>query len=172
LQYSRPALCLAALLGLAGCITPPQIYTPPAGLTTQTGASITGSLVKTGKLANNEKVFIGEIDNQTTAQNGGNLQTPLLVSPGLHVLQIVTCECGGWAETYSGSISIAVNLAPGQNYTARAGIPSSQWLFYAPDKTAIAWLEDSSGKAVATPQQITLSVPPQPVFIPVFIPAR
>jgi hypothetical protein len=172
MKHSRTAL-LAALLILAGCAPDqPLAYAPPAGLTPQTGASITGSLVKTGKLANNEKVFVSEIDNKVTAQNGANLQTPLLVSPGLHVLQIATCECGGWVESYSGSISIAVNLQPGQTYIARAGVPSSQYLLYAPDKTVMAWLEDGSGKAVAAPQQVTMSAPPAPVFIPVFIPAR
>lgn len=173
MSYSRTSLLLAAFLGLAGCAPDqPLSYVPPPGLTAQNGASITGSLVKTGKLADNEKVFIGQIDNEVTTQNGGNLQVPLLVSPGLHVVQIVTCECGGWAESYSGSISIAVNLQPGQSYVARAGIPSSQWLFYAPAKTTMAWLEDGSGKAVTLPQQATLSAPPAPMFVPIFIPAR
>jgi hypothetical protein len=173
LQYSQYALLLAAFLGLAGCAPDqPLTYVPPPGLTAQTGASITGSLVKTGALADNEKVFIGEIDNQVTTQNGANLQVPLLVSPGLHVVEIVICECGGWAKSYSGSVSIAVNLQLGQRYVARAGIPASQFLFYAPDKTTMAWLEDGSGKAVAAPQQAMLTAPPAPVFIPIFISAR
>lgn len=172
MKHSRTALLLAALLALAGCADQPLNYVTPPGLTAQSGASITGSLVKTGALANNEKVYIGEVDNQVTTQNGSNLQVPLLVSPGLHVLQIETCECGLWLRSVSGSVSVAVNLQPGQSYIARAGVPSSQWLMFDPNKTTMAWLEDGSGKMVGSPQQVTLTAPPQPILVPIFIPAR
>jgi hypothetical protein len=172
MKYSRTASLLAALMALAGCADQPLNYVPPAGLTAQNGASITGSLVQTGALANNEKVFIGEVDNQVTTQNGSNLDVPLLVSPGLHVLQIVTCECGLWLRSVSGSVSVAVNLQPGQNYVARAGIPTSQWLMFDPNKTTTAWLEDGHGKMVAAPQQATLTAPPGPVFVPIIVPVH
>ena len=172
MKYSRTTLLLAALLALTGCADQPLNYVAPTGLTAQNGASVTGSFVKTGALANNEKVFVGEIDNRVTTQNGSNLQVPLLVSPGLHVLQIVACECGLWMRSVSGSVSIAVNLQPGQSYVARAGIPSSQWLMFDPNKTTTAWLEDGSGKVVATPQQATLTAPPAPVIVPIFIAAH
>lgn len=172
MKYSGTAPLLAALLTLAGCADQPLNYVAPPGLTAQNGASITGSQVETGALANNEKVFVGEIDNQITKQNGSNLQVPVLVSPGLHVLQIVACECGAWLRSVSGSISIAVNLQAGQSYITRAGIPSSQWLMFDPNKTTMAWLEDGSGKEVTKPQQAMLTAPPGPVFVPIFIPAH
>lgn len=172
MKYALSTLLLAASLTLAGCADQPLTYVPPPGLTAQNAASITGSLVKTGTLANNEKVFVGEVDNQVTMQNGSNLQVPLLVSPGLHVLQIVACECGLWLRSVSGSVSVAVDLKAGQSYIARAGIPTSQWLMFDPSKTTTAWLEDSSGKVVATPAQATLTAPPAPVIVPIIIPAR
>jgi hypothetical protein len=70
------------------------------------------------------------------------------------------------------NLSQALNLKPGQSYVARAGIPSSQWIMFDPSKTTTAWLEDGSGKVVVAPQQATLTAPPGPVFVPVFIPAR
>lgn len=165
-------LLLVAFLALTGCADQPARYAPSPELTTQNGASITGSLVKTGTLANNEKIFISEIDNQVTTQNGSNFQVPLLVAPGLHVLKIVACECGLWLRSVSGSVSIAVNLQPGQSYVARAGIPTSKWLMFDPNKTTVAWLEDGSGKIVTAPQQATLTPPSSTVIIPVFTPAH
>lgn len=171
MKYLR-ALLMVTVFALTGCADQPARYIAPPGLTAKNGASLTGSLVKTGALANNEKIFVGEIDNRVTTQNSSNFQVPLLVTPGLHVLQIVACECGSWLRSVSGSVSIAVNLQPGQNYVARASLPTSQWLMFDPNKTAMAWLEDGSGKIVAAPQQATLTAPQAPVIIPVLIPSH
>ncbi len=111
MRYCQSALLLAAFFTLAGCADQPLSYVVPPGLTAQNGASVTGSLVMTGALANNEKVFVGEVDNQITTQNGSNWQVPLLISPGLHVLQIVACECGLWLRSVSGSVSRSCPMA-------------------------------------------------------------
>jgi len=165
-------VAFSGLLVLAGCVTPdPQlIYTAPAGLTAQTGAMVTGSLNKTNALTSDEQVSLLSIDNQAVQGGSNAWATPVLLPAGLHVLAIEACECGFLSGNFSGSVSLAVDLKPGESYTLHASLPYSAGFFH-PEETK-AWVTDSTGKTVTQSTATTMERPQQPVFIPMFIPAH
>jgi hypothetical protein len=157
----------AVLLGLAACADPQMSYTVPSGLTAETGANISGSLVQTGLLTSNEKVYVVSVDNKSVTNP--NWQIPVLVSPGLHVLQVLACECG-FLTNASGSVSLATNLQPGKNYVVKATVPVSAGIFHPTE--ANIWVADASGNTASQKTLATITAPPGPVFIPIFLPVK
>jgi hypothetical protein len=161
---------LASVFALAACAEPAAlVYTPPPGLTAQTGATVIGSQLKTSMLRSNISFVLAQVDNKDTQLTKSGWKTPTLVPPGLHVLNLVSCECGG-LTTQMGNVSLPVDLVAGKTYIIEGTIPSFA-IMLDPGIGQI-WLADTSGNKLTPVTDVAMQVPQQPVFVPVFIPAK
>jgi hypothetical protein len=161
---------LAAVFALAACAEPAgPTYTPPPGLTAQTGATVIGSEVKTSMLRSNVFFILSQVDNKDTQLTKSGWKTPTLVPPGLHVLNLAICECGG-LTTQNGNVSVPIDLVAGKTYTIEGTAPSFA-IMLEPGAGQV-WLADNSGAAVTPVTDVAVHVPQGPIFMPVFIPAK
>jgi hypothetical protein len=109
---------------LTGCESPGALYQPPPGLTAETSATILGSKFERFLLAPDDHVFISAIDGLRTGLSFNDEQTPVLLTPGSHMVGIGFKQHDKW-----GSIATQIDVEPGKTYVAhcRAGV----WAFTA-----------------------------------------
>lgn len=154
----RLLMAAAAMpLTLAACNMPPQ-YTPPSNLTAQEDAGISGSTIETGSIFSpNTTVDLWSIDNQVAYGR----KTPVLVTPGTHIVTAYICQCGELASNISGNATLMGNFKAGENYTIRTTVPTN-----APgvnNKFVTVWIEDSKGVPITPQNKFEISVPLPPI---------
>ena len=169
--FRRRFATLAALAFLSACGAPPiPNYAAPPGLTPQTGASITGSLiVNPNPILPNTSVYLIDVDNQRSGFGWQAWQTRTLLAPGPHLLTLGLCQCGIFHNPVVGSLTLPITAKPGENLILASSVPTVG--FFQPGR-ATAWIQDSTGAKLTPDTPVELSPTPQTIFIPMMAPVR
>lgn len=163
LIFSCLLMGLAANLG--GC-TPRNSYSPPAGLSPATAATLLGSRVANpDPLEGDMRVYVVKIDDKLTNGGPSGWDQPILLTPGAHRIDFgIAMGRSAWG------FGLAVfQVEAGKQYTLRGSQPTAttgaESLFY-------GWLEGPDGQRMG--DRIAVDVRPQsggsgPVYIPIMI---
>jgi hypothetical protein len=156
----KQILPIIILSMLSACVASPPRYVAPAGLTTQSAATLTGSKTRTpAKLLPNAFISASAIDGASVS---GNWNKPILLLPGEHTVQFGPCLCDTWyLSPSSGSVALIADFKADQIYVMRSTIPAS---FYA-TRTAQVWIQTASGVQVTPKVTIPLMAAPTPMII-------
>jgi|SRR6185437_5231777 hypothetical protein len=146
----RTLLGLGLVLACASCVMMPR-YTPPPGLTPETGATLIGS--KRGVLIFGQETYIGRIDGFLST---ASYDTPVLVAPGDHTIDIAF-NCGN----AHGRIPASVTLEAGRTYIAECRLRPFQPLN--------CWVHTPDGVVVAAPMAVS---PDVDVVVPIIVKGR
>lgn len=172
IEMIRKLAGLMTVTCLSGCAT---IYQPPAELTLQTGATLTGIYnPKSTFFSPATHICVGSIDGELPKYGWGEkCDKPLLLTAGTHQLQIAADFYPFPSE--SGFTTIPVTLAAGQSYYIRAtggpiAFKNTNGKVSLPASGLMVWIEDASGKVVTPKTMIALQAPAE--TIPIFIPAK
>ncbi len=160
-------LCLSLL---TACVpTDPNLnYTPPAGLSPNTAATIIGAQsMPVGIYKKSAIAFAQAIDNQVLPNGDDGWKTPILVTPGTHLIQLGACqhEVLLGCEAF-GSITLSTNFEAGKTYTLQAVLMNAGRL-----AEFTGWIADSSGARISD-QGTAAFTGTQQTVIPVFIPVH
>lgn len=162
------ALMLAACFGVTGCAT---IYHPPADLTPQNGASLTGIYHPGGLLKTGTHICLASIDGMNLRYPFGEVcDRPVLIPPGTHTISISADFHPFPAE--NGFTTVIATFQPGQTYFIRANggpVPftNTNGAHSLPASGLTVWIESASGVLIVNKTMVELQAPPE--VIPVLI---